>query len=71
MAGQHSENLFRRFKGEKVSIKSMSGGVYEGRVSDVTNDYVLLTETGDGEGVQVFLFFKAIESMTISTGPGR
>ncbi len=65
MAGQHSENLFRRYKGEKVSIKSISGGLYEGRVTDVTNDYVCLTETLGGEGVQVFLFFRAIESMTI------
>jgi hypothetical protein len=65
MAGQHSENLFRRYKGEKVSIKSISGGLYEGRVTDVTNDYVCLTETLGGEGIQVFLFYKAIESMTI------
>ena len=26
MAGQHTENLFRRFKGEQVSIKTVSGG---------------------------------------------
>ena len=32
MAGQHIENLFRRFKGEKVNIKTISGGIYEGRV---------------------------------------
>ena len=66
MAGQHSENLFRRYKGEKVSIKSISGGLYEGRIADVTNDYVCLTETIGGDGSQVFLFFKAIESMTVS-----
>ena len=38
MAGQHTENLFRRFKGEAVSIKTVSGGLYEGRVTEITND---------------------------------
>jgi hypothetical protein len=64
MPGQHTENLFRRFKGEAVSIKTVTGGVYEGRVTEVTNDYVCLTETIGGEGAQVYLFFNAIESMT-------
>jgi len=64
MAGQHSENLFRRYKGESVSIKTVSGGLYEGRVTDVTNDYICLTETVGGEDSQVFVFFLAIESMT-------
>ena len=64
MAGQHSENLFRRFKGEKVSVKTVSGGLYEGKVAEVTNDYICLVESVGGEGSQVFLFFVAIESMT-------
>src|SRR4029078_7396027 len=64
MAGQHTENLFRRFKGEAVSIKTVSGGLYEGRVTEITNDYICLIETVGGEGVQVFLFFHAIESVT-------
>ena len=63
MAGQHIENLFRRLKGELVSVKTVSGGVYKGRVVDVTNDYVCLNELDDAEGTQVFLFFSAIESM--------
>ena len=63
MAGQHIENLFRRLKGELVSVKTVSGGVYKGRVVDVTNDYVCLNELEDSEGTQVFLFFSAIESM--------
>jgi hypothetical protein len=71
MAGQHMENLFRRFKGEKVNIKTISGGIYEGRVIEITNDYVCLTETsadtsGEASGVDsqpVFIFFSAIESM--------
>jgi hypothetical protein len=64
MAGQHTENLFRRFKGESVSIKTITGGIYQGRVTEITNDYICLTETVGGEGAQVFLFFNAIESMT-------
>ncbi len=63
MAGQHIENLFRRLKGELVSVKTISGGVYKGRVVEVTNDYVCINEADDAEGSQVFLFFSAIESM--------
>ena len=63
MAGQHIENLFRRFKGERVDIKTISGGLYAGRVVEVTNDYVCLSETSEISGQQVFLFFNAIESM--------
>jgi ribosome maturation factor RimP len=63
MAGQHSENLFRRFKGEKVNVKTISGGSYEGRVVEVTNDYVCLSETSGSESQPVFIFFTAIESM--------
>jgi hypothetical protein len=70
MAGQHIENLFRRFKGEKVSIKTISGGIYEGRVAEVTNDYVCLNETIGAESQQVFLVFGAIESMTAGTTNG-
>jgi len=61
MAGQHLENLFRRFKGEKVSVKTISGGIYEGRVVEVTNDYVCLGEGPDNQ--PVFILFSAIESM--------
>jgi len=64
MAGQHTENLFRRFKGEAVSIKTMSGGLYEGRVTEITNDYICLTETVGGEGTPVYLILNSIESMT-------
>jgi len=66
MAGQHTENLFRRFKGELVDIKTISGGIYAGRVVEITNDYVCLTETSGASGQQVFLFFTAIESMSAS-----
>lgn len=65
MAGQHIENLFRRFKGEVVDVKTVSGGIYTGRIIEVTNDYVCLTETS-GPGRQVFIFFQAVESASIS-----
>lgn len=67
MAGQHTENLFRRFKGETVSLKTISGGLYEGRVVEITNDYVCLSKPASVEGVDdkpVFIFFIAIESVT-------
>jgi len=66
MAGQHMENLFRRFKGELVDVKTISGGIYSGRVVEVTNDYVCLTETSGAPGQQVFVTLQAIESMAIT-----
>ena len=63
MAGQHMENLFRRFKGEKVNIKTISGGIYEGRVIEITNDYLCLGETSGADSQPVFIFFNAIESL--------
>lgn len=63
MPGQHIENLFRRFKGEKVNLKTISGGIYEGRVTEITNDYVCLTETFGTDSQPVFIFFNAIESV--------
>lgn len=66
MAGQHIENLFRRFKGEVVDVKTVSGGIYSGRVVEVTNDYVCLVETAGAPGQQVFLTFQAIESMAVT-----
>ncbi len=67
MPGQHLENLFRRFKGEVVDVKTISGGIYTGRVSEITNDYVCLIETSGAPGQQVFLSFNAIESMAVTT----
>lgn len=64
--GQHTENLFRRFKGEVVDVKTVSGGIYAGRVAEITNDYVCLVETSGAPGQQVFLFYNAIESMAAS-----
>ena len=67
MAGQHVENLFRRFKGEVVDVKTLSGGIYSGRISEITNDYICLTETATEPGQQVFLIYAAIESMAVTT----
>jgi hypothetical protein len=64
MAGQHTENLFRRFKGETVSLKTISGGIYEGRISEITNDYVCLSDTVAADNKPVFILFMAIESIT-------
>jgi hypothetical protein len=64
---QTIENLFRRFKGQSVSVKTISGGFYEGRVTEITSDYVCLSEA---DGADVYLFFSAIESM-VSTGASR
>jgi hypothetical protein len=66
MPGQHLENLFRRFKGEVVDVKTVSGGIYTGRIAEITNDYVCLIETSGAPGQQVFLSFVAIESMAVS-----
>jgi hypothetical protein len=41
----------------------VSGGIYQGKITEVTNDYVCLVESGGVEGSQVFIFFSAIESL--------
>ena len=66
MAGQHMENLFRRFKGEVVDVKTVSSGIYTGRIAEITNDYVCLTETNTAPDQRVFLFYGAIESVVVS-----
>jgi len=71
MAGQHIENLFRRFKGEVVDIKTISGGIYTGRVVEITNDYVCVNETSGAPGQQVFIVFSAIESMAFASTDER
>ena len=68
---QHSENLFRRFRGETVTIKTVSGGIYEGRVSEVSNDWVRIVEGRDEDAAQVFLFFSSIESVMVSESPTK
>lgn len=61
---QHIENLLIRFRGQLVNLKTVSGGVYEGVVNDVTNDYVALrVKSADGEGDQVIVLLHSIESV--------
>ena len=61
---QHIENLLIRFRGQSVNIKTVSGGIYEGSIADVTNDYVALKVRGkDGETDQVVVLLHSIESI--------
>ena len=61
---QRVENLFRRYKGQTVNIKTLSGGVYEGVVSEINNDYVaLITGSEEEARDQVFVLLHSIESV--------
>ena len=61
---QHIENLLIRYRGQAVTIKSISAGVYEGTISDVTNDYVSLRITSvSSESDMVIVLLHAIESV--------
>jgi len=61
---QHIENLLIRFRGQSVAIKTVSGGVYEGTVNDVTNDYVALkTRNQASEDNLVIVLLHSIESV--------
>lgn len=66
---QHAENLLRRYKGQVVTIKMMSGAVHQGRLTEITNDFVELVvrkeEQGDAETTHVFLLFQAMESVIV------
>ena len=70
MERQHTENLFRRYKGQPVTIRSISGGVYKGHVGEISNDYVLLTDRVTDDGTQTFVFYAAIESIVVMVVPG-
>jgi ferredoxin-fold anticodon binding domain-containing protein len=61
---QHIENLLIRFRGQALTIKTISGGVYEGTVKDVTNDYVALKTKNEGsEDDLVIVLLHSIESV--------
>ena len=66
---QHTENLFRRFKGELVNIKTTSGGVYRGYVSEITNDYVSLIDRETEDDAQTFILYSSIESVVVIPSP--
>ncbi|HEX3282470.1 MAG TPA: hypothetical protein VHR36_14640 [Pyrinomonadaceae bacterium] len=65
MERQHTENLFRRYKGQLLNVKTISAGVYQGRVGEITNDYVALTDRNGEDETQTFIFFVAIESIVV------
>jgi len=69
MERQHTENLFRRYKGKVVTVKSISGAVYKGTVGEITNDYVLLVGEPANEEAKTFVLFEAIESIVVSETP--
>ena len=69
MERQHTENLFRRFKGELVNIKTTSGGVYRGYVSEITNDYVSIVDRDTEDDAQTFILFSSIESLVVIADP--
>ncbi|HWT03819.1 MAG TPA: hypothetical protein VN256_26460 [Pyrinomonadaceae bacterium] len=63
---QEAENMLRRYKGQSVDIKTVSGGLYEGTITEVTNDYVALSLKSDEEGGepdQVYVLLHSIESV--------
>ena len=62
---QHIENLLIRFRGQTVTIKTASGAVYEGSISDVTNDYVALNVKNEGpDDDLVIVLLHSIESVS-------
>jgi hypothetical protein len=64
MSYQHVENLLIRYRNQAVNLKTISGGVYEGTITDVTNDYVALRAKGAaGEDDTVIVLLHSIESI--------
>ncbi len=65
---QHIENLLIRYRGQTVNIKTASGGVYQGSITDVTNDYVALKAKNEGsEDGLVIVLLHSIESVSPQT----
>jgi hypothetical protein len=70
MGLQHIENLLRRYRGQLVNVKTRSGGVYEGTVSDITNDYVALALKNDDDSRDtVFVLLHSIEAVLPRSAP--
>jgi len=65
MEGQHAENLFRRYKGQLVNVKTISGGIYEGYITEITNNYISLVDRAKADSAPVYVFFNGIESMIV------
>jgi len=67
---QHVENLLLRLRGQSVTIKTVSGGVYEGSITDVTNDYVSLKVRSAGpDGDLIIILLHSIESVLPRVNP--
>jgi hypothetical protein len=66
---QHTENLFRRYKGQVVIIRSVSGEEYKGHVGEITNDYVVLVDRDTQRETETFVFFNAIETIVVPETP--
>jgi ribosome maturation factor RimP len=70
MGLQHIENLLRRYRGQVVNVKTRSGGVYEGKIADITNDYVALAMKNDSEASEiVFVLLHSIEAVLPRSTP--
>jgi hypothetical protein len=65
MVRQHTENLFRRYKGQLVTIRSVSGGIYKGHIVEITNDYVTLNDRDAENNALTFVLFNAVESVVV------
>jgi len=66
MSHQHVENLLIRYRGQVVHIKTMSGNVYEGTVTDVTNDYVTMApQNTAGAEHTIAITLHSIEAITL------
>jgi hypothetical protein len=64
MPMQHAENMMRRYRGQTINIKTMSGGLYEGTITEITNDYVALNvKSEEGAQEQVYVLLQSIESI--------
>jgi len=69
MSYQHVENLLIRYRNQTVNVKTISGGVYEGTITDVTNDYVALkVKSAAGEDDVVIVLLHGIESILPRSG---
>ncbi|HEX8000193.1 MAG TPA: DUF2642 domain-containing protein [Pyrinomonadaceae bacterium] len=64
MGYQHIENMLRRYRGQAINVKTRSGGVYEGTVAEITNDYVALAMKNDDDSRDtVFVMLQSIEAI--------
>lgn len=65
---QHVENLLIRFRGQSIKIKTVSGNLYDGTITDVTNDYVALrSNSDDSGGEQIIILLDSIECVILVT----